>query len=200
VIADYLSQLPREEPHELEGKNVVTPVAAYVDGMLDMLFSVVDEPELLDSYLALPPMMPNQRSPLNFEWMQQQQQQDNELQQLVTRRPNENIRRDFTDTVSLITYVRPSNNPNLEWKICLTEPMLLSVVRWYHVLLGHVGQTRLLHTLNMRYHHQYLCCTITNFNCEACQLRTVGGRPYGHFGARDVNGNPWQANVWQSMN
>jgi hypothetical protein len=76
VIADCLSRLPREEPHELEGKNVVTPVAAYVDGMLDMFFSVVDEPELLDSYLALPPMMPYQRSPLDFEWMQQQQQQD----------------------------------------------------------------------------------------------------------------------------
>jgi hypothetical protein len=80
VIADCLSRLPREEPPELEGKNVVTPVAAYVDGMFDMFSSVVDEPELLDSYLALPPMMPNQRSPLDFEWMQQQQQQDNELQ------------------------------------------------------------------------------------------------------------------------
>jgi hypothetical protein len=69
--------------------------------------------------------------------------------------------------------------------------MLLPMIRWYHVLLGHVGQTRLLHTLNMRYHHQYLRRTITNFNCEACQLHKVGGRPYEHFGARDVNGNPW---------
>jgi hypothetical protein len=81
----------------LEGKNVVAPVAAvaavaaYVDGMLDMFSSVVDEPELLDSYLALPQLSPNHRSPLDFEWMQQQQQQDNELQQLMTRRPNEYI-------------------------------------------------------------------------------------------------------------
>ena len=37
-----------EEPRKFEGKNVVTPVAAYVDGMWDMFFSVVDEPELLD--------------------------------------------------------------------------------------------------------------------------------------------------------
>jgi hypothetical protein len=87
----------------LEGKNVVTPVADYVDGMLDMFSSVVDEPELLGSYLALPPMTPNQRSPLDFEWMQQQQQQDDELQQLVTCQPNECIWRDFTNTVSLIT-------------------------------------------------------------------------------------------------
>ena len=43
----------------------------------------------------------------------------------------------------------------------------------------------------MRYHHQYLRRTITNFNCEACQLHKVGGRPCGHFGARDVNGTPW---------
>jgi hypothetical protein len=91
VIADYLSRLPREDSQELEGKNVVTPVAAYVDGMLDMFFSVIDDPELMDSYLALPIMTPNQRSPLDFKWMQQQQQQDNELQQLVTRRPNEYI-------------------------------------------------------------------------------------------------------------
>jgi hypothetical protein len=87
----------------LEGKNVVTPVADYVDGMLDMFSSVVDEPELLGSYLALLPMTPNQRSPLDFEWMQQQQQQDDELQQLVTCQPNECIWRDFTNTVSLIT-------------------------------------------------------------------------------------------------
>jgi transposase InsO family protein len=192
VIADCLSRLPREEPRELEGKNVVTPVAAYVDGMLDMFFSFIDEPELMDSYLALPTLAPNQRSPLDFEWMQQQQQQDNELQQLMTRRPNEYIRRDFTDTVSLITYVKPGNDPNREWKICLTEPMLLPMVRWYHIFLGHVGQTRLLNTLNMRYHHQYLRRTITNFNCEACQFHKVGGRPYGHLGARDVDGTPWR--------
>jgi hypothetical protein len=67
VIADCLSGLPREKPKELEGKNVVTPVVAYVDGMLDGFFSMVDEPELLDSYLTLPPVMPNQRSPLDFE-------------------------------------------------------------------------------------------------------------------------------------
>ncbi|KAL7503242.1 hypothetical protein ACHAXN_001060 [Cyclotella atomus] len=56
-----------EKPKELEGKNVVTSVVAYVDGMLDGFFSMVDEPELLDSNLTLPPVMPNQRSPLDFE-------------------------------------------------------------------------------------------------------------------------------------
>jgi hypothetical protein len=40
VIADCLSRLPREEPRKLEGKNVVAPVAAYVDGMLDMFSAV----------------------------------------------------------------------------------------------------------------------------------------------------------------
>ncbi|KAL7503241.1 hypothetical protein ACHAXN_001059 [Cyclotella atomus] len=46
--------------------------------------------------------------------------------------------------------------------------------------------------LNMCYHHQYLRRTITNFNCEACQLHKVGGRPYGHLGARDVDRAPWR--------
>jgi hypothetical protein len=48
-----------------------------------------------------------------------------------------------------------------------------------------------LHTLNMHYHHQYLRRTTTNFNCKTCQFHKVGGRPYGHFGARDVDGAPW---------
>ena len=117
--------------------------------------------------------------------MQQQQQQNNELQQLVTCQPNEHIQLVFNDTFSLITYVKPGNDPNQEWKICLTEPMLLHMVQWYHVFLGHVGQTRLLHTLNMHYHHQYLRRTINNFNCEACQLHKVGGRPYGRFGGSE---------------
>jgi hypothetical protein len=60
--------------------------------------------------------------------MQQQQQQDNELQQLVTHRPNEYIWCDFNNTVSLITYVKPGTDLNREWKICLTEPMLLPMV------------------------------------------------------------------------
>lgn len=192
VIADFLSRVPREEPPELEGKNVVTPVAAYVDddGMLEGYFSFLDEPELMECYLTLPTMMPEQNSPLDYDWMQQQQQQDAVLQQMPNRKPNEYIRRQFTDTISLITYLKPGSDDR-EWKICLTEAMLLPMVKWYHAYLGHVGQTRLLHTMGMRYHHEYLRRTIDRFVCDACQHHKVGGRQYGHMGSRDVSGNPW---------
>ena len=194
VVADCLSRLPREAPAKLEGKDVVAPVtatAAYIEGMLDEHFSFIDDPELMECYLALPVMTPQQQSPLDFDWMHQMQQQDAGLQQRRNDRPNEYVIRQFTDTISLITYIKPGADPHREWKICLTEPMLKPMIKWYHVFLGHVGQTRLRHTLQLRYYHEYLRKYIDEFNCEACQFHKSQGRGYGHLAPRDVNGNPW---------
>ena len=191
VVADCLSRLPRAEPAILEGKNVVTPVAAYVDE-LGAFCSLYDDLELMECFLTLPTMTPEQASPLDFAWMQQQQQQDETLQQRLAAHPNEYVQRQFTDTTSLIVYVKPGADPNWEWKICLTEPMLLPMVKWYHKYLGHAGQTRLRETLSLRYHHEYLRRTIDRFNCEACQLHKSRQRGYGHFAPREVDNTPWR--------
>ena len=149
VIADCLSRLPLMNPEE--GKNAAA-AAAYVDTS-DAFCSVFDDLDLFECYVNLPVMTPTQPTPLDFTWIRQQQQQDNRLQQLAQNNPQVYVSRAFTDTVSLITYVRPGDNPNNEWKICLTQDMLLPMVRWYHDFLGHPGQTRLLETLLTRYHH-----------------------------------------------
>jgi recombinational DNA repair protein RecR len=78
----------------LEGKNVVTPVAAYVDE-LGAFCSLYDDLELMECFLTLPTMTPEQASPLDFAWMQQQQQQDETLQQRLAAHPNEYVQRQF---------------------------------------------------------------------------------------------------------
>ena len=152
-MADCLSRLPNAVPSELEGKNVVTPAAAYADAM-EAFYTFLDDPELMESYLTLPEMTEQQRSPLDFVWMQQEQQQDAALQQLPIQKPHQYHVRQFTDSISLITYTKPNDNPENQWKICLTDGMLLPIVKWYHEYLGHVGSTRLRATLQTRYHHQ----------------------------------------------
>jgi hypothetical protein len=104
VLEDCLSRLPRAEPAILEGKNVVTPAAAYVEELGAFVCSLYDDLEMMECFLTLPIMTPEQASPLDFAWMQQQQQQDETLQQRLAAHPNEYVQRQFTDTISLIVF------------------------------------------------------------------------------------------------
>ena len=75
-----MSRLQRVTPPELEGKNANAPVAtaAFIEeiGEFDCFYfySFFGKPELFECYLNLPTMTQNVPSPLDLDWMQQQQQ------------------------------------------------------------------------------------------------------------------------------
>jgi len=62
------------------------------------------------------------------------------------------------------------------------------MVQWYHVALGHVGESRLMTTMQQHLHHPRLSRTIhsTITPCLACQRYKLPGRGYGHLAPREA--------------
>ena len=91
---------------------------------------------------------------LNFDYIREQQQADKQLLRLHRKYPNNYIYKCLDDNVdNIICYVKDFDNPSLQWKIALTDEMVIPTIKWFHKVMGHPGQTRLNKTLRQRYYH-----------------------------------------------
>ena len=70
--------------------------------------------------------------------------------------------------------------------------MLEETVRWFHQVMGHPGESRLLLSLQQRYHHSRLGHTVRKFRCEHCQKHKLPGRGYGLLPEREMRIAPWE--------
>ncbi len=70
--------------------------------------------------------------------------------------------------------------------------MVPEVIRWFHHVLGHPGQTRLRETLQQRYYHPQLRRQIDAFRCEHCQKYKLTGKGYGLLPEWQVRIAPWE--------
>jgi len=75
-------------------------------------------------------------------------------------------------------------------RIALPEQMLKKTVAWFRQIMGHPGK-RLHETLQQRYYHPRLCCTINNLKCEYCQRHTLSGKGYGLLSEQEMRIAPW---------
>ena len=48
----------------------------------------------------------------------------------------------------LTCYTKPGDNPE-NWKIALAESAVPKVVKWFHIVLGHPGASRLIDATNI---------------------------------------------------
>ena len=70
--------------------------------------------------------------------------------------------------------------------------MIDTVVRWYHLVLGHPGSQRLYNTINARFFYPGLSTICQQYQCpDDCGMIQNQGRQYGHLAAREVNITPW---------
>lgn len=65
----------------LEGKNPTEPVSRVsskndTSSRVDTFYLILDDPELLDCYLNLPDLEETEHYPLNYTWIQQEQQNE----------------------------------------------------------------------------------------------------------------------------
>jgi len=198
VLADAYSRVPRlDDVSRLEGKNPPVAVLRENDendasssvNNIDNFYSILNDPELLDCFLNLPTLDDNNHNPLNYEWIQKEQQDDEKLQELQRRFPMQYI----TQTVGfhkIITHVKPGESPSA-WKIALPHKVIEPLLRWYHQVLGHPGQKRLWAAVSQRYHHHELRKYCDRFQCDACQKHKLDGRGYGLLPERDVEAQPF---------
>ena len=190
VLADPLSRLHRQDGDEVaedipssEGKK---PVASTSD--TESFYTVLDEPELFESMLNLPDTEV-QENPLNYGWLAEQQEADVSLQSLANKWPNQFNKKKIGDT-ELICYTKPADNP-ANWKIALAEASVPKVVKWFHIILGHPGASRLREAIRQRYYHPLIRKHCDELKCDACQRHKLDGPGYGLLSERDVNTEPF---------
>ena len=192
VLADAYSRVPRlDDISRLEGKNPTEPVSSKNDtsSHVDTFYSILDDLELLDCFLNLPDLEETEHNPLNYTWIQQEQQNDASLLALQERYPQRYI----TQAIgyqNIICHVKPGD-PQTSWKIALPTTVITPVLRWYHQVLGHPGQRRLHAAMSQRYYHPELRKYCDRFQCDACQRHKLDGRGYGLLPERDVHGQPF---------
>ena len=203
ILADNLSRLQRLiTPAQLaEGKNLVEPITDDEEDnelafLQEIEHSGILDNEIQDSlecYLNLPESDSPEQNPLSYAYIREKQQADAKLLGYVERFPNNYIYKCLDDDVEdIICYVKDHDDPTTQWKIALPESMLKETVQWFHVVMGHPGQTRLRNTLNQRYHHHLLRQTIDKYRCEHCLRHKLPGKGYGLLPERDLRMAPWE--------
>ena len=187
VLGDAFSRLPRMDAiSERES-------AAPAPGLEESLFSsIIDSPDLLDCFLNLP--APQQmRNPIEIAWIQENQFEDAELEQMRQQHPLNFPVRHFGNH-PLVCYRHDHLDQNeLGWKICIPTALLQNTVEWFHRILGHAGSTRVYDSIRARFHHPQLKSTIEAFcaNCRVCKEHKLQGAGYGELAPRDVTQWPW---------
>ena len=80
-------------------------------------------------------------------------------------------------------------NPGEQWKIVLLTPLLMEVLKWYHIMLGHCGIQRLYDTVQARFHADGLhkqCIAKVRHCPNECQIAKDNGRQYVKLPSRDA--------------
>jgi hypothetical protein len=115
---------------------------------------------------------------LNHAQICELQQQDEQLLALQVKNLDNYVNLQLDDNIDdIICYKKNPTQPN--WKIALPESMVVDTVKWFHQVMGHPGEKRLLEMLNQRYHHPKLRYHIEKLKCKDCQKYKLEGRGYG---------------------
>ena len=159
---------------------------------LEAFYSMLDDPELFECLINLPEVDTPQHNPLNYSWIHEQQQADNQLIRLQRKKPENYITKEFEDNVKLICYVAPGDDAATQWRICLTEDMIPKVARWFHEILGHPGYKRLTDSMQSRYYHPRIRYHCERLKCEHCDRHKISGPGYGLLPERELREQPWE--------
>jgi len=221
IIADAFSRLPRHDNPNAEATELdvlfiespeaccrLNPAAAFarldcdecVDDVNCVFFGDVtmeklmlnlptSDNEVFDCFLGTS-YVPMRENPLNMRWIADCQRRDDKTRHLRNNPSQHYHLKKFGD-IDVLVYVANNANPDNNWKIVLTEETIKPVVRWFHEVGGHSGQTRLYAMIDARYHYPGLRKEIADLNCDICQRYKDTGPRYGHLPPRDQVLAPW---------
>ena len=84
----------------------------------------------------------------------------------------------------------------MNWRIAIPSGLLNDVVKWFHMVLGHAGETRVYDSVRTRYFHPQIKSVTKEIvsGCEVCRRHKLSGPGFGELAERDVNTVPWQEN------
>ena len=144
VLADNMSRLNRlpdlSSPLQILDPEDEKLSEALDDTDLDNYYSILDDKELVDCLINLPPITDPMENPLNYSWMREKQQQDESLLRCIQRHPDRFIYKLLDDENQIICHVPPNKNPEKHWTIALSADMVKPTCEWFHQVLGHPGK------------------------------------------------------------
>jgi RNase H-like domain found in reverse transcriptase/Integrase zinc binding domain len=156
---------------------------------LDHFQSLALEDDLIDCFLHLP-LSENIPFILTYANIAQAQPGDAQLQTLQAQKPNQYIQKLLVPNLSLWCFQKAYNRP---WRIYLPHVLLESVVKWYHHVLSHVGQTRLTDTMSLTFYNPKLYKVVEAVvaPCAHCQHYKNVQRGHGATAPREADILPW---------
>ena len=208
-IADALSRLPfkRQPPDAAQSTPVIpgnhacdvipdstTPnsIAAFHATNQDPHFytMAIDDPALLECFVNLP-ASENIEFKLDFGSIADAQTRDARLEQLRNDHHERFARQLLAPNTQVFCHIP---TPGAPWKIYLPTELLDTAVRWYHLALGHLGQSRLVDTMSQHFYHPDLRLKVESIvtKCDTCQRHKQVGRGHGHTAAREAEVHPWR--------
>jgi hypothetical protein len=84
-------------------------------------------------------------NPLDLENIKEKQDEDNDLQQSLTKHPDWYSRKNINDVNDILCYTKTGDNA-ANWKIVLPKDLILPTIRWYHQVTGHPGSKSSINT------------------------------------------------------
>ena len=99
--------------------------------------------ECIECCLNLPETFHLDQNLLNYSHICDLQQLDKQLLALQVKYPNNYINVQLDDNINdIIYYKKDLTQP--DWKIVLPEAMLVDTIKWFHQVMVHPGEKRLL--------------------------------------------------------
>jgi hypothetical protein len=141
-------------------------------------------------YLNLPEDMVEDNL-LDLENIKEKQDEDNDLQQSLTKHPTWYSRKNNNDVDDILCYTKPGDNA-ANWKIVLPKDLIVLTIRWYHQVTGHPRSKRLYQHIHQRYHYCDLHRLVDNFKCSYCQRNKADGKGYGFLPEQKVRLIPFE--------
>jgi transposase InsO family protein len=177
TLADALSRLPRK-PEEQTGatSSVSNPM-------------IFDE-ELSECLLNFPEVSNDKPFVLDYGHISEEQKNDATIQQLMAAKPNEFYKQSLgKEQAIVVRWIESEDRPH----ICIPDSMLVTMIDFYHQVLGHPGITRLVGSMQQHFYHPRLLETATERvkNCDACQHCKLTRNEYGELPERQAHAIPW---------
>ena len=88
----------------------------------------------------------------------------------------------------MLCYCKPGLNKEENWKIVLPRKLIMSTIKWFHIVTGHPGEK----ILRSRLFHPELRHLVKKFKCGLCQRHKLLEKGYGVLPERDISTHPFQ--------
>jgi hypothetical protein len=135
---------------------------------------LIDDEDMLECFLNYPEVDEQHPFALDYETIAQAQNNNVASLQSLASKPTKFGRFQMSENANLICYIP---GPNLPFKTCIPDALLDTVIRFYHLVLNHIGMTRLRDTIPQHFYHPHLQAHVENIArpCHACQRYKLPG-------------------------